>query len=135
MSQDAKRIFQRMKEKTLLEDKIKKQKAQEKARILREKHKVIDEKLMKFAPSLAIIFLPFIFGTVVMAILVLFIASSLSIGEFYQVFQNDYSFAGLWGIGYITIISLILIFSATYLLKTSFIKDKPKFKSEVQFLS
>ncbi len=120
MSHDAKKIFQRMKEKTILEAKIKKQKAQEKTRILRAKHKDIDEKLMKFAPSLAIIFIPFIFGTVVMAILVLSITSSLTIGEFFHVFQKDYSFAGLWGIGYISIISLILIFSVIYLLKTAF---------------
>ena len=124
MSFDPKRIFLKMKEKTIQEARIKAQKAEEKARILRVKHKDIDEKLMKFAPSLAIIFIPFIFGTLFMAILVLFIASSLSIGEFFKVFQKDYSFAGLWGIGYITIISIVLILSATYLLKTTLINKK-----------
>ena len=108
MSISAKKVFKKMREKKEAEIENKRIIAENKARNNMEKQDRAIAILMKILPTFTLVILPFAAGALLMAILVLLITDSVSIMEFFHVLHEDYSFTGLWSIGYAIISTTIL---------------------------
>jgi len=109
MSLSSEKVFKKMREKKEAEVERKRIMAENKALHYMEKHNRIINILMKILPIFTFILFPFAAGALLMAVLVLMVTDSLTLMEFFQVLQKDYSFTGLWSIGYTIISTIILI--------------------------
>ncbi|RLA83371.1 MAG: hypothetical protein DRG78_04545 [Epsilonproteobacteria bacterium] len=117
MSISAKKVFQKMKEKKEAEIEQKRVMSENKTRNFMEMQDKIIGILMKILPAFTFIILPFAIGALLMALLVFFVTDSLSIIEFFHVLHEDYSFPGLWSIGYAIISSMAFILLILFLFR------------------
>jgi ABC-type phosphate transport system permease subunit len=115
------KVFEKMKEKqeaenesvrVILEEKTLRKEAEKKER---------REKFKRILPTFTFIIFPFVVGAVIITFIVFLFTSSLSFVDYFHVFLKDYSFMGLWSIGY----SIISLLGLLYLL--SFLIPKPKY--------
>jgi membrane protein insertase Oxa1/YidC/SpoIIIJ len=109
MSLNSEKVFKKMREKKEAEAERRRVMAENKALHYMEKQNRMTNILMKILPIFTFILFPFAAGALLMAVLVFMITDSLTLMEFFQVLQKDYSFTGLWSIGYAIISTIILI--------------------------
>jgi len=109
MSLNAEKVFKKMRERKEAEIEQKRIIAENRAHYYMKKQDRLIAILMKILPIFTFILLPFVAGAILMAILVLMVTDSLTLMEFFQVLHKDYSFTGLWTIGYTIISTIILI--------------------------